>query len=461
LSNWTTNNTGLTSNNTRYWPGYASYAAAAAAPLFQPVVDYLGQTATNALQFAYNNYLTGDAQTAVPPAGLTQTGPTVSVTPPASYMPSQPVGMPVTALPNGLGSAPGDAAFLPIAQAFDGWLPAPQAHDINVRAALNEAVTFSDLMAMTPKRLAQLTPPQQQAVNLAIMRSSAGFPARDGRKLAEFYFQYSVGPDNMFSPEASNLFMERFDDSFERYLQYPLSESAYRTIRPQLSDLGDHALRTTQQLKSQFNPLSPGFLRASMFDGYNDAFSAVGQRGSFDYRNVTPSSIYDHARTLKQVDSIHQGYNLITDDIIGGTNRPYGQKIACPSLGSIDWLDKKQLKNLAPSGTPTKVPTWTWYKPWTYGDTDSRLVYPEGVIQQFYDGTVVGVLPGKVTFDGTNWVKRETNNLIEAARVAGMQKYIEQQKRFFQIGSGLYPNCRADEIGALKRMKPGQVVPRT
>ncbi|WP_158806620.1 MULTISPECIES: hypothetical protein [unclassified Acidisoma] len=458
MSNGTTNNASLTSNSTEYWPGYASYAAAAAVPLYQPFVDYLGKTTTNALQYAYNNYLNGGAPTA-PQAGHTQTGLTVTVTPPASYMPSQPVGMPVTALSkNVLDSASGGAAFQPSAQA---WLPAPAAHDINVRAAPNGAVTFSDLMAMTRERLAQLTPRQQEAVNLAIMRSSAGFPARSGRKLAEFYFQYSVGPDNMFSPEAANLFMERFDDSFERYLEYPLSESAYRTIRPQLSDLGDHALRTTQQLKTQFNPLSPRFLRASMFDGYNDALSAVGQGGSFDYGNVTPSSIYDHARTLKQVDRIQQGYNLITDDIIGGTNRPYGQKIDCPNFGLINWLNKEQFTNLAPSGTVIKVPNWTWYKPWTYRDTDSRLVYPQQIIQQFYDGTVVGVLPGKFTFDGTNWGERETNNLIEAARVAGMQKYIEQQNRFFQIGSGLYPNCRADEIGALKRMKPGQVVPRT
>ena len=96
MSNGTTNNASLTSNSTEYWPGYASYAAAAAVPLYQPFVDYLGKTTTNALQYAYNNYLNGGAPTA-PQAGHTQTGLTVTVTPPASYMPSQPVGMPVMA----------------------------------------------------------------------------------------------------------------------------------------------------------------------------------------------------------------------------------------------------------------------------------------------------------------------------------------------------------------------------
>ena len=42
MSNGTTNNASLTSNSTEYWSGYASYAAAAAVPLYQPVVDYLG-----------------------------------------------------------------------------------------------------------------------------------------------------------------------------------------------------------------------------------------------------------------------------------------------------------------------------------------------------------------------------------------------------------------------------------
>jgi hypothetical protein len=440
---------------------YVPYAAAVAAPFVQPLVNRLGEAATNGAN-AFQNYWNPQ----VPPAATAQAGPartgnTAGVPPPATYMPNRTSQVPrMAAGANTLGAASGQALQPsgPIRRSFS----SPNMHAINSRSAGNKAmlaneISFSQLINMQPDDFARLNPLEQLSVNNAIMKFSDGSYSRNGRELAGFYWQYSLGPDNIFDPSAANRFISSLDASFRPWLQNTDTKNRYDTIRNQLNKLGEHARRTTLQLKSQFPPIDDKSLRAALSRSYQGALLAVGQPGNFNYSSITAASIHARAKTLQSVADIHHSYHTMTSAGIGGTGKLYAEQVSCPDNGMINWQNEPQLVKLAPGGTKTWVSTSHWFKPGTWGTSAQTVHYPSGVQQQFLNGKVVWVRDDQYSEDGITWTPRPTNPTIESARELAMANYISRQKAFFNNhGAGHYSNCRKDDIPGLVNLQPGQ-----
>jgi hypothetical protein len=442
------------------WTGYTPYAAAAAAaPFVNQFAGQAGQVAmsgVNKLQQAYRNYQNGyGVQTAVQ-SGPAGTVPPAGVTVPTSYMPAQPTGVPGRAA--AVSPGPSGGAFQPGGRNPHAINPRSVAHPVNAAMPAN-IISFSDLINMDFDGFARLSPPNQRAVDKAIMDASSGFHGREGKELGRFFLQYSLDPNNVFNPAAARQFMTRLDASFRPYLQNPLTKNFFDIIRPQMNSLADHAGLITRQLKSKFEPIDQRFLREALWKTHQDPLSAVGQPGSFDYNKITAASIHDLAKRLQTDDRIRQGYRSMTHAGIHGTNTPYQNSPDCPDQGLINWASQDLLEWLAPGGHHAERSVSTWWNPGSWWNKKQPYIqYPSGVRNQILNGTVVGVLPGRYTLNGEDWIERQTSPAIQNARETGMENYIRAQREFYQISNGQYSNCRSGDIDNLQYAPPGQVL---
>jgi hypothetical protein len=447
------------SNNSENGSDYGYYTAATfAAPFAQPFVDYLRQAATNGanpLQIAYDNYQSGNgAQTSLLRASVPQTQPAASSTATASYMPVQSAGeRDVMALANALGPVPGGAALQPGYEAVNQVLPDLNAHGIYARAAtVGNQVSSSQLMNMSPRDYEGLTQLQQQEVNRAIMNALSGSYARTPEQLGYWYLQKGLGPNNLFYRQDTAAFMKGVQES---YRSYPGAQNSYGPLSTELGALGSHAERITQQLKSEYKPINDdGFLRQSLWENYKAPLSSLSQ-GGFNYREITADRIYKGAQTLKQVADIHGGYHTMKAGILGA-GQPYQNSLHCVGGGLINFENIALLEKFAAGGELGRLPNWSLFNPWSWGRKTEYFKYPAGVLAYLFEKKVVGVLPGQYTLDGKEWIPRLTSPAIQKAQEGAMTRLIEEDKKFFNIEEGRYPNCRYGDVLATRKVPPGQ-----